>query len=122
MLSSLKRALSLQEDEPCGIGIVFTEVEDGSLVVTGLLPNCPADSCGKIAIGDTLYEVDGVNLYRVDKKVVATAVLGPKNSIVRLGLKRGLRYESDPVYFVTLERGCVPNAGQVTKMRVKPAE
>lgn len=121
MWGTIKRVLRLQVDEPCGVGIVFTEVEDGSLVVTALLPNCPADACEKIAMGDTLYEVDGVNYYRAEKSKVAAAVLGPANSIVRLGFKRGLRYESDPVYHVMLERGQVPNAGQVAKMRIKPA-
>jgi C-terminal processing protease CtpA/Prc len=120
MWGAMKRALRLEGAELCGVGIVFTEIDDGSLVVTALLPNCPADACEKIAIGDTLYEVDGVNYYRADKSRVATAVLGPANSIVRLGLKRGLRYESDPVYYVTLERGKVPNVGQVAKMRVIP--
>lgn len=121
MWGFIKRALRLEVDEPCGVGIIFTEVDDGSLVVTGLLPDCPADLCGKIAIGDTLYEVNGVNYYRAEKSKVASAVLGAANSIVRLGFKRGLRYESDPVYHVTIERGQVPNAGQVAKMRVKQA-
>jgi len=120
MLGAIKRALRLQADEKCGIGIVFTEVEDGSLVVTVLLPNCAADSTETIALGDTLYEVNGVNYYRAEKSKVASAVLGPEGSTVRLGFKRGLRYESDPVYHVTLERGQVPNAGVVAKLRVKP--
>jgi len=120
MWGAIKRALRLQVDEPCGIGIVFTEVEDGSLVVTMFLPNCAADSSGVIALGDTLYEVDGINYYRAEKSKVASAVLGPEGSRVRLGFKRGLRYESDPVYHVTLERGQVANAGVVAKMRVKP--
>ena len=121
MWRAIKEVLGLQVEEPCGVGIIFTEVEDGSLVVTAMLPNCPADACEKIAIGDTLYQVDGVDYYRADKSRVAAAVLGPPNSIVRLGFKRGLRYESDPVYHVTLERGKVANAGQVAKMRVKQA-
>jgi C-terminal processing protease CtpA/Prc len=121
MLKAIKRALWLESDDPCGIGIVFTEVEDGSLVVTGLLPNFSADASGRIAVGDTLYEVDGVNYYRADRSKVAAAVLGPARSSVCVGFKRGLRYESDPVFHVTLERGPVPNAGQVAKIRVKPA-
>lgn len=121
MWNVVKRALRLEADEPCGVGIVFTEIEDCSLVVTGLVPDCAADASGQIAVGDTLYEVDGVDYYRAERDKVAAAVLGPEHSAVRLGFKRGLRYESDPVFHVTLLRGAVPNAGQVAKMRVKPA-
>lgn len=121
MWGTIKRALKFQREDPCGVGIVFTEMEDGSLVVTGLLPNCPAELSQIVAMGDTLYEVDGVNYYRAEKSKVAAAVLGPEGSVVQLGLKRGLRYESDPVYHVALVRAQVPNAGQVAKLRMKPA-
>jgi C-terminal processing protease CtpA/Prc len=63
MWGTIKRALKFQPEDPCGVGIVFTEMEDGSLVVTGLLPNCPAELSQIVAMGDTLYEVDGVNYY-----------------------------------------------------------
>jgi C-terminal processing protease CtpA/Prc len=83
------------------------------LVVQGLVPGSPAEDCGLIAAGDTLYEIDGKSVYRAGADEVAAVLLGPEGTAVRLGLKRGLRYESDPLFTVILVRCPVLGAGSV---------
>lgn len=44
---------------------------------------------------------------------VKQMLLGSEGSWVWLGLKRGQRYESDPIFFVQLQRVEIPEAGHV---------
>ncbi|EKX49364.1 hypothetical protein GUITHDRAFT_151525 [Guillardia theta CCMP2712] len=112
------RSMIVGDSEPYGVGLVLREAEDGSFVVSSLVPDSPADESGKIALGDVLYEIDGRNFYRADKGEVMKATLGPPGSEVVMGFKRGLRYESDGVYRVTMVRRAVKGAGQVTRLKV----
>mmetsp|Transcript_7571 Transcript_7571/g.11994 ORF Transcript_7571/g.11994 Transcript_7571/m.11994 type:complete len:123 (+) Transcript_7571:938-1306(+) len=107
-----------KKQEPSGVGIVFTEAEDGSLVVSRLVPGGPAEETGQVAVGDVLYEVEGENVYRADKQKIARKVLGSEGTMVRLGFKRGLRYEADPVFRVMIGRKAIPNAGVVERVVV----
>ena len=97
----------------CGVGIVFETSPEGAMVVSSLVPSSPAEECGLIAAGDTLYELNGKSVYRAGADEVAAVLLGEEGASVRLGLKRGLRYESDPLFHVTLVRRLVAGAGCV---------
>lgn len=98
---------------------MFTESEDGSLVVSQLVPGGAAEETGQVAVGDVLYEVEGENVYRADKQKIASKVLGPEGTMVRLGFKRGLRYEADPVFRLVLGRRAIPNAGVIERVKVE---
>mmetsp|Transcript_1938 Transcript_1938/g.3970 ORF Transcript_1938/g.3970 Transcript_1938/m.3970 type:complete len:122 (-) Transcript_1938:241-606(-) len=97
----------------CGVGITFETSSEGVMVVQSLVPGSPAENCGLIAAGDALYEVDGRSFYRSPAVDVAKAVLGAEGTSVSIGLKRGLRYESDPLFYVSLVRRPIQGAGSV---------
>ena len=103
-----------------GVGIVFETSPEGALIVQGLVPGSPAENCGLIAAGDTLYEINGKSFYRAGTDEVAAFLLGAEGTTVRVGLKRGLRYESDPLFQVTLVRRPVSGAGCVETIPGRP--
>mmetsp|Transcript_9838 Transcript_9838/g.23436 ORF Transcript_9838/g.23436 Transcript_9838/m.23436 type:complete len:141 (-) Transcript_9838:23-445(-) len=129
LLQSVERLWRRNEGR-AGVGIVFEEAEDGALVVASLLPDGPAEKSGKIAAGDVLYEIDGHNVYRADKLKVAEKMVarggggsggGPggrrkaPGGEITLGFKRGMRYEPDPLFFVTLRKEVMEKIGVVER-------
>jgi C-terminal processing protease CtpA/Prc len=112
------RSLFASPEKPCGVGLVLREGTDGSLFVAEVIPDGPAELAGCIAVGDVLYEVNGANVYRVDARRVAAAVLGPEGTRVRLAFKRGARYADDRPFAVDLTRRFVHGAG---KLELLPA-
>lgn len=120
MLDGL-RSLFGAPDKPCGVGLVLREGPDGALHVAEVVPDGPADNAGCIVPGDVLYEVNGANVYRVDARRVAAAVLGPEGSRVRLAFKRGARYEDDAPFAVDLTRRVVHGAGRLELIAVARA-
>ncbi len=83
------------------------------MMVHSLIPGSPAENCGLIAAGDALYEVNGRSFYRSQAGEVAKAVLGAEGTSVTIGLKRGLRYESDPLFYVSLVRRPIQGTGSI---------
>lgn len=77
-----------------GIGAVLTD-EDGTCVVRELLPGGPAESSGKINVGDAIIGVaqdkDGEFVDTIDMRLrsVVKMIRGEKGSIVRLLLRPG---------------------------------
>ena len=112
-MSSICCASRRKEENKCGVGIILEVSTDGSLVVAGIVHGSPAEASSCIAVGDVLYEVDGINLYKASYAAAIGAILGAPGTTVHLGFKRGLRYESDPVFYVFLARMRLEGAGRV---------
>ena len=91
-LDSLNRESSFgpHRDEPeklVGVGIVFNVDEWGGLRVKQLISGGPAAMSMEIVLGDVLCEIDGSDVYRKSVDEIQDVVMGPKDSVVTLGLK-----------------------------------
>lgn len=70
-----------------GVGIVFNVDEMGGLRVKNLIPGGPAAMSNDIMPGDVLCQIDGVDVYRKSVDEIQDVVMGPKDSVVTLGLR-----------------------------------
>jgi hypothetical protein len=70
-----------------GVGIVFNVDEKGGLRVKYLLPGGPAALSQEIMVGDVLCEIDGLDVYRKSVDEIQDVVMGPRDSVVTLGLR-----------------------------------
>ena len=84
--SSLSPNRDLQE-KMVGVGIVFNVDEMGGLRVKNLIPGGPAAMSNDIMLGDVLCQIDGVDVYRKSVDEIQDVVMGPKDSVVTLGLR-----------------------------------
>mmetsp|Transcript_603 Transcript_603/g.1569 ORF Transcript_603/g.1569 Transcript_603/m.1569 type:complete len:504 (+) Transcript_603:2-1513(+) len=75
------------EDKQVGVGIVFFTDDVGGLRVKKLAPGGPAEEAGGIYPGDVLFEVDGIDVYKLAISEVQGLVIGPLNTSVVLGLR-----------------------------------
>lgn len=89
----------------CGIGISFQVMED-TINVIEVIPGGPSEKVG-IANGDKIISVDGKNFTgeKINPNLVKEQLRGPKNSVVKLGVKRAT--SAKPLYF-TVTRGDIP--------------
>ena len=89
----------------CGIGISFQVMED-TINVIEVIPGGPSEKVG-IANGDKIISVDGKNFTgeKINPNLVKEQLRGPKNSVVKLGLKRAT---SAPTLYFTVTRGDIP--------------
>ncbi len=89
----------------CGIGISFQVMED-TINVIEVIPGGPSEKVG-IANGDKIISVDGKNFTgeKINPNLVKEQLRGPKNSVVKLGVKRAT--SSKTLYF-TVTRGDIP--------------
>ena len=86
-----------------GVGIVFNVDEHGGLRVKHLIPGGPAAMSQEVVLGDVLCEIDGLNVYRKSVDEIQDVVMGPKDSVVTLGLRNPANM-SGPVKQVHLFR------------------
>lgn len=70
-----------------GVGVVFNVDEWGGLRVKQLIPGGPAAVSQEVMLGDVLYEIDGLDVYRKSVDEIQEVVMGPKDSVVTLGLR-----------------------------------
>jgi hypothetical protein len=70
-----------------GVGIVFNVDGVGALRVKHLIPGGPAAMSSEIVLGDVLCEIDSIDVYRKSVEQIQDVVMGPKDSVVTLGLK-----------------------------------
>ena len=89
----------------CGIGISFQVMED-TINVIEVIPGGPSEKVG-IANGDKIISVDGKNFTgeKINPNLVKEQLRGPKNSVVKLGVKRATSAKT--LYF-TVTRGDIP--------------
>ena len=89
----------------CGIGISFQVMED-TINVIEVIPGGPSEKVG-IANGDKIISVDGKNFTgeKINPNLVKEQLRGPKNSVVKLGVKRATSAKT--LYF-TGTRGDIP--------------
>lgn len=89
----------------CGIGISFQVMED-TINVIEVIPGGPSEKVG-IANGDKIISVDGKNFTgeKINPNLVKEQLRGPKNSVVKLGVKRPTSAKT--LYF-TVTRGDIP--------------
>ena len=89
----------------CGIGISFQVMED-TINVIEVIPGGPSEKVG-IANGDKIISVDGKNFTgeKINPNFVKEQLRGPKNSVVKLGVKRATSAKT--LYF-TVTRGDIP--------------
>ena len=89
----------------CGIGISFQVMED-TINVIEVIPGGPSEKVG-IANGDKIISVDGKNFTgeKINPNLVKEQLHGPKNSVVKLGVKRATSAKT--LYF-TVTRGDIP--------------
>ena len=89
----------------CGIGISFQVMED-TINVIEVSPGGPSEKVG-IANGDKIISVDGKNFTgeKINPNLVKEQLRGPKNSVVKLGVKRATSAKT--LYF-TVTRGDIP--------------
>lgn len=89
----------------CGIGISFQVMED-TINVIEVIPGGPSEKVG-IANGDKIISVDGKNFTgeKINPNTVKEQLRGPKNSVVKLGVKRPTSAKT--LYF-TVTRGDIP--------------
>ena len=89
----------------CGIGISFQVMED-TINVIEVIPGGPSEKVG-IANGDKIISVDGKNFTgeKINPNLVKEQLRGPKNSVVKLGVKRATSAKT--LYF-TVTRGYIP--------------
>mmetsp|Transcript_20763 Transcript_20763/g.49269 ORF Transcript_20763/g.49269 Transcript_20763/m.49269 type:complete len:138 (+) Transcript_20763:159-572(+) len=73
----------------CGVGINFRADKTGALCVSSLIPGGPASRSGSVMVGDVLYDVDGKIVYRTELSNVSQNLLGPADSVVKVGFLRG---------------------------------
>ena len=71
----------------CGLGILLKAKEDGSVYVSGVYEDSPAEEAG-FQTGDVLIAVDGESVVGIDRYDVAAMVRGPENSSVVLTVYR----------------------------------
>ena len=86
-----------------GVGIVFHVDEHGGLRVKDLIPGGPAAISQEVVVGDVLCEIDGLDVYRKSVDEIQDHVMGPKDSVVKLGLRNPANI-SGPVKQVHLFR------------------
>ena len=89
----------------CGIGISFQVMED-TINVIEVIPGGPSEKVG-IANGDKIISVDGKNFTgeKINPNLVKEQLRGPKNSVVKLGVKRAT---SEKTLYFTVTRGDIP--------------
>ena len=89
----------------CGIGISFQVMED-TINVIEVISGGPSEKVG-IANGDKIISVDGKNFTgeKINPNFVKEQLRGPKNSVVKLGVKRATSAKT--LYF-TVTRGDIP--------------
>ena len=89
----------------CGIGISFQVMED-TINVIEVIPGGPSEKVG-IANGDKIISVNGKNFtgVKINPNSVKEQLRGPKNSTVKLGIKR---QTSDKILYFTIKRGDIP--------------
>ena len=89
----------------CGIGISFQVMED-TINVIEVIPGGPSEKVG-IANGDKIISLDGKNFTgeKINPNLVKEQLRGPKNSVVKLGVKRATSAKT--LYF-TVTRGDIP--------------
>ena len=89
----------------CGIGISFQVMED-TINVIEVIPGGPSEKVG-IANGDKIISVDGKNFTgeKINPNLVKEQLRGPKNSVVKLGVKRA---PSAKTLYFTVTRGDIP--------------
>eukprot|EP00802_Teleaulax_amphioxeia_P028807 Tamp_30629.p1 GENE.Tamp_30629~~Tamp_30629.p1 ORF type:complete len:152 (-),score=24.60 Tamp_30629:271-672(-) len=75
-------------EKQCGLGIAFKPDKRGNLFVKRLVPGGPADASKLIEAGDVLHAVDGKNVIGMNKMEVASLLMGPAGSKVRLRFLR----------------------------------
>jgi len=85
----------ISKSPACGVGIELKEIGYGELAISNIQQHSPAATCGRIAIGDEIVEVDGKYLYRARGEVVKSALLGPEGTEVTLTLRRKGNEELD---------------------------
>lgn len=99
--------VSSKTDNPeklVGVGIVFNvDEEHGGLRVKNLIAGGPAALSQEVVLGDVLCEIDGLDVYRKSVDEIQDVVMGPKDSVVTLGLRNPFNM-SGPVKQVHLFR------------------
>lgn len=71
----------------CGIGVVLREGIDG-IMIHDMLCGGPADSCGKLQVGDTIVEVDGESVQGASFRHVLDIMRGQEGTETKLGIAR----------------------------------
>lgn len=99
--SSTGEAPREQPQAQVGVGIVFQADALGALAVKSLAVGGPADKSREIMIGDTLHEIDGINVFQKPLSMLSALILGAPGTTVRLGLQRGTNTK---LVFVELKR------------------
>lgn len=94
-----------------GVGIVFNVDEWGGLRVKHAIAGGPAASSNEITLGDVLCEIDGLDVYRKSVDEIQDVVMGPKDSVVTLGLRNPSNM-AGPVRQVHLFRRFDSNSAQ----------
>mmetsp|Transcript_6533 Transcript_6533/g.15756 ORF Transcript_6533/g.15756 Transcript_6533/m.15756 type:complete len:124 (-) Transcript_6533:25-396(-) len=72
-----------------GIGIHFTPDNKGMHIITGMRPGGPAESCGRILVGDILFKVDQKEVRNVAIQDVIRLLTGPPDTAVTLAVLDG---------------------------------
>jgi hypothetical protein len=104
----------------CGIGVLFHQDETTGvkrIVVAQTAAGGPADRTGRVRQGDLLVRIDGMDVHGQDLEYVSKYILGPENSLVRLGF-----YNSDSSYEeeVAINRGIFASSRSTTRRSKSP--
>ncbi|MCI0382638.1 MAG: S41 family peptidase [Chlamydiae bacterium] len=86
-----------------GVGVILREGIDG-VVVVDLIKGGPAEKCGKIQIGDLLFQIDGQSLAGDSYEEVLSKMKGNAKSEIILGFKR----KGSEVFQIHLKREKIP--------------
>mmetsp|Transcript_42833 Transcript_42833/g.104699 ORF Transcript_42833/g.104699 Transcript_42833/m.104699 type:complete len:155 (-) Transcript_42833:60-524(-) len=97
-------------DHVAGIGIHFTPNHEGMHIVTGMRPGGPAESCGRILVGDILWKVDDVPVKNQPIQNVIRMLTGPTDSTVTLSVLDG-KFPYLPAKLCQCQRAMIDNVG-----------
>eukprot|EP00282_Hemiselmis_andersenii_P018143 CAMPEP_0114125828 /NCGR_PEP_ID=MMETSP0043_2-20121206/9506_1 /TAXON_ID=464988 /ORGANISM="Hemiselmis andersenii, Strain CCMP644" /LENGTH=124 /DNA_ID=CAMNT_0001218775 /DNA_START=14 /DNA_END=388 /DNA_ORIENTATION=+ len=97
-----------------GIGIHFTPDNKGMHIITGMRPGGPAESCGRILVGDVLFKVDEKEVRNVAIQDVIRLLTGPPDTTVTLSVLDG-KFPYLPPKLCQCQRVLVDQIGVITK-------
>mmetsp|Transcript_38317 Transcript_38317/g.74852 ORF Transcript_38317/g.74852 Transcript_38317/m.74852 type:complete len:123 (-) Transcript_38317:97-465(-) len=111
-----------QENQPesnrniAGIGIHFTPDNKGMHIITGMRPQGPAESCGRILVGDILFKVDEREVRNMPIQDVIRLLTGQPDTTVTLSVLDG-KFPYLAPKLCQCQRVLVDQVGVITKQQ-----
>ncbi len=96
------------EKEEHGIGVNIKSVNNGQIMISGLIDGGPAAKSGLVFVGDQILQIDKTSVLGKSSNEILDLIRGKDGSKIELLLKRGKEGEQSQELTVNLIRGDIP--------------